>query len=89
LRNRIFPCISIERRIQDAANAAILGTSLAESSHAADDDKRILSEVDDDDNVAVVVGDGMGHRERSGGNGGSIQFSVGGNDEKKEVLRRG
>ena len=84
LRDRIFHCISIERRIQDAAIAAILGVSSAESSHSADDDRSVLPKIIDEDNAAVVAGGGMGHREeRSAGNGGFIQFSVGGNDDEE------
>ena len=89
LHDHIFCCISIERHIQDAANAAILGVSSAQSSHSADDDKSVLSKIDED-NTAVVAGGGMGLREDSAaGNEGSIQSSVGGDnkDDEKEVAR--
>ncbi len=57
LTDRIFRCLAIEHRIQDAANAVILGVSLGESRHSRDDG---LS--DSDDNL-VAGGDGGGHGE--------------------------
>ena len=44
LSDRIFRCIEIERHIQDEANAAILGSDLAESSHSGDDGDSALLE---------------------------------------------
>jgi hypothetical protein len=45
--DRIFRCIEIERCIQDAANAAMLGVSLGESLHSRDDDSYDLEEEED------------------------------------------
>jgi hypothetical protein len=66
-----------ECHIQDAANAAILGTSMAESHHSNNEDDDLLSNILFNDASAAAGGNwGCGG---DGGNG-SIQFSEGGND---------
>ncbi len=55
-RDRIFRCIAIERRIQDEANAAILGVDSSESSHRRDDGSSFCSDTD-----IVVAGRGGGN----------------------------
>ena len=42
LSDRIYRCIAIERRIQDEANAAILGADSAESGHSGEDGDALL-----------------------------------------------
>lgn len=54
LRDRHFRCLRIERRIQDRANAAILGVDSAESSHRDDDGTKSSDDDDDDDAVAAA-----------------------------------
>ena len=58
LRDRHFRCLGIERRIQDRANAAILGVDSAESSHR-DDDGTKSSDDDDDDGAVAAAGVGV------------------------------
>ena len=63
---------------------AILGVSLEESSHSAYDDRSVLSKIIAEDKAVDVIGGGTGcHEESAADNGGSIQFSVGGNDEEE------
>ena len=69
LRDRHFRCLGIERRIQDRANAAILGIDLAESSHR-DDDGSKLSDDDNDDGAVAAAGVGV-----VGGPPADIHFS--------------
>jgi len=60
LRDRHFRCLGIERRIQDRANAAILGIDSAESSHASDDGSK-TSDIDNDGGeVAAADVGGLG-----------------------------
>jgi hypothetical protein len=49
LLDRHFRCLAIERRIQDRANAAILGIRSAESSHKSDDGSKESNDEDDDE----------------------------------------
>jgi hypothetical protein len=56
LTDRIFRCIEIECRIQDEANAAILGADSAESGHSRDDGDSALSEVVADNTLFDDVG---------------------------------
>ena len=49
LSDRIYRCIAIECRIQDEADAAILGADLAESGHSRNDGDNALSEIVADD----------------------------------------
>jgi hypothetical protein len=58
LTDRIFRCIAIERRIQDEANAAILGADSAESGHSGNDGDSALSEVVADNSFDYVGNDG-------------------------------
>jgi hypothetical protein len=58
LLDRHFRCLAIERRIQDRANAAILGVRSAESSHRSDDGSK--ESYDDDDDVGAVAAAGVG-----------------------------
>ena len=69
LRDRHFRCLRIERRIQDRANAAILGVNSAESSHR-DDDGTKSSDDDDDDGAVAAAEVGV-----VGGPPEDIQFS--------------
>ena len=69
LRDRHFRCLGIERRIQDRANAAILGIDSAESSHR-DDDGTKSSDDDDDDGAVAAAEVGV-----VGGPPEDIQFS--------------
>ena len=69
LRDRHFRCLGIERRIQDRANAAILGVDSAESSHR-DDDGTKSSDDDDDDGAVAAAGVGV-----VGGPPADIHFS--------------
>ncbi len=55
-KDRIFRCIEIERRIQDKANAAILGADSAESVHSCNDGDSALSEVVADNTLFDDVG---------------------------------
>jgi hypothetical protein len=48
IRDRIFCCITIERRIMEKANAAILGVDSAESGHSGDDGDSASSDVMED-----------------------------------------
>ena len=79
--DRIFRCIAIERRIQDAANAAILGIDSAESRHSRDDGSNVSSIVSEVDAAAGGGGDSRGAAV-----GGSpvefVQFNNGGEDEE-------
>ena len=45
IRDRIFRCIPIKRRIMEKANAAILGVDSAESGHSGDDGDSAFSDV--------------------------------------------
>ncbi len=56
--NRIFRCMAIERRIQDEANTAILGTDSVESGHSRDNGDSALSDVVADDAFDDVRDDG-------------------------------
>jgi hypothetical protein len=56
--DRIFQCMAIEHRIQDEANASILGADSAESSHFRDDGNSALSDVVADDAYDDVGDDG-------------------------------
>ena len=58
LSDRIYRCIAIECRIQDEANAAILGTDSAESGHSGDDGDSALSEVVAENSFNYVGNDG-------------------------------
>jgi hypothetical protein len=55
-RDRHFRCLGIECRIQDRANAAILGIDSAESSHRDDDG---TSDHDNDDGAVAAAGVGV------------------------------
>ena len=55
--DRIARCIEIERRIQEAANAAILGVSSAESEH---------EDEDEDDDIEAIGGSLRARRPRAG-----------------------
>ena len=82
--DRIFRCIAIERRIQDAANAAILGIDSAESGHSRDDDGSNDSSIVSEVNAAAAAGGGGDSR--GAAVGGSpvefVQFNNGGEDEE-------
>jgi len=58
LSDRIYRCIAIECRIQDEANAAMLGTDSAESGHSGDDGDSALSEVVAENSFNYVGNDG-------------------------------
>jgi hypothetical protein len=58
ISDRILRCIKIEHRIQDKANAAILGVDSAESGHSRDDGDTALSDVGVDDALDDVGNDG-------------------------------
>ncbi len=58
LSDRIFRCIKIEHRIQDEANAAILGVNSAESGHSHNDGDSALLDIVADDAFNDVGDDG-------------------------------
>ncbi len=58
LFDRIFQCMEIEHRIQDEANAAILGVDSAESGHSRNDGNSTLLDVVADDAFDDVGDDG-------------------------------
>ncbi len=58
ISDRILQCIEIEHRIQDKANAAILGVDSAESGHSCNDGNSALSDVGVDDALDDVGNDG-------------------------------
>jgi hypothetical protein len=72
LLDRHYRCLAIEGRIQDRANAAILGVDLAESSHRGGDGSKD-SDVDND--VANAAYNGAAEVDDVGGPPADIQFS--------------
>jgi len=58
LLDRHFRCLAIERRIQDRANATILGIRSAESSHKSEDGSKESNDDDDDDGAVAAAGVG-------------------------------
>ncbi len=59
LTDHIFRCLAIERRIQDKANAAILGANLAKSSHGRDDGSSLLSDESNNNNIPAAAREGV------------------------------
>ncbi len=55
LLDRHFRCLAIERRIQDRANAAILGIDSAESNRRDDDGTKSSDDDDDDDAESHLI----------------------------------
>ena len=85
----IFCCLAIERRIQDNANAEILGVNLAESRHDRDNGSSLLSDKYTNDDVPGAAGGEGGDayaiscnhgKEVSGLPVDDIQFDNGGGD---------
>ncbi len=58
ISDRILQCIKIERRIQDKANATILGVDSAKSGHSRDNGNSALSDFGVDDALDDVGNDG-------------------------------
>ena len=86
--DRIYRCIAIERLIQDAASAAILGVESAESKHSGDDSSNGSSIVSEVDAAAGGGGDSRAATGRGGdAEGGSpvefVQFNNSGEDEEE------
>jgi hypothetical protein len=76
ITDRIFHCIMIKRRIQDEANAAILGVNSADSGHSGNDGLSFLD--------YKGGGDDPAHHGKDGPPVDDIEFNSGRGDEAGE-----